>query len=185
MITTAPPWTDDFAKEASLMSWHQQLTSVRFQNPEDKIHSYLPHDLLWPKNIPSQTPTKRMTHHPFQSSIWLTPIPQPWPVHGCWQWACNSYCLGQDFHFLQLDVGALAKPVSVVFYGRAWPLDHGLGATEQPAKGPHTTPGAWNLRMELHLAVFNSKQKAYSPMSSLGCPWGVSITSGPSLFFSL
>lgn len=113
-----------------------------------------------------------MTHHPLQSSIWLTPILQPWPVYGCWQWACNSYRLGQDFHFLRLDLGALAKPVSVAFYGRAWPLDHGLGATEQPAKGPHNTPGAWNLRMKLHLAVFNWKQKAYSPVSPLGCPWG-------------
>lgn len=69
--------------------------------------------------------------------------------------ACNSYCHGQAFHFLELDLGAVAKPASVVFYGRAWPLDHRLGAAEQPAKGPHATPRAWNLHMKLHLAVFN------------------------------
>lgn len=69
--------------------------------------------------------------------------------------ACNSYSLGQAFHFLELDLGALAKPASVVFYGRAWPLDHELGAAEQPAKGPRTTPRAWNLHMKLHLAEFN------------------------------
>lgn len=69
--------------------------------------------------------------------------------------ACNSCSLGQAFHFLELDLGAPAKPASVVFYGRAWPLDHGLGAAEQPANGPHTAPRAWNLHMKLHLAVFN------------------------------
>lgn len=87
--------------------------------------------------------------------------------------ACNSHCLGQAFHFRELDSGAVAKPASVVFYGRAWPLDHGLGAAEQSAKGPHTTPRAWNLHMKLHLAVFNWKQEAYSPVSPLGCPQGV------------
>lgn len=80
---------------------------------------------------------------------------QPRPVYECWQWACNSYSLGQDFRFLELDLGALANPASVEFYGRAWPLDHGLGAAKQPAKGLHTTPGAWNLHMKLHLAIFN------------------------------
>lgn len=67
----------------------------------------------------------------------------------------NSYSPGQAFHFLELDLGALAKPASVVFYGSAWPLDHGLGAAEQSAKSPHATPRAWIVHRKLHLATFN------------------------------
>lgn len=78
-------------------------------------------------------------------------------MHGCWQRGkpVARAAVGRLFHFLELDSGAAAKPASVVFYGRAWPLDYGPGAAEQPAKGLRTTPRAWNLHMKFHLAVFN------------------------------
>lgn len=116
---------------------------------------------------------------PLRSGIWLTPIQQPRML--AMRGACNSYSLGHAFHFLELDLGALAKPASV---GILWPLDHGLGAAEQPANGLRTTPRAWNLHAKLHLAAFNWKQKAYSPVSSLGCPRGVRYLGTISVFIS-
>lgn len=53
---------------------------------------------------------------PFRSGIWLTPIPQPRPAHGCWQQACHSCSLGHDFHFPESDLRALAKSASLVFF---------------------------------------------------------------------
>lgn len=53
--------------------------------------------------------------------------------------------VGRPFHFLELGSGAAAKPASVVFYGGAWPLDHGPAAAEQPAKGPRTIVYAQSL----------------------------------------
>lgn len=97
---------------------------------------------------------------------------------------CNSYSPGQAFHFLELDLGALAKPASVFFFIAE------LGLSIMGWVQPSTLPKAHIQRPELGFCTGRSTWQCLIESSKHILLWALlaacrgSNSSGPYPFFS-